>query len=60
MLLFPDGRLPSPRWRPAARVILVAWGLSILLNTLGPSDDKRYDLKLWMIPLRESATYPPA
>jgi hypothetical protein len=38
MLLFPDGRLPSPRWRPAARFILVAWGLSILLNTLGPSE----------------------
>jgi hypothetical protein len=38
MLLFPDGRLPSPRWRPAARFILVAWGLSILLNTLGPAE----------------------
>ena len=38
MLLFPDGRLPSPRWRPAARFILVAWGLSILLNALGPSE----------------------
>ena len=38
MLLFPDGRLPSPRWRPAARFILVAWGLSILLNMLGPSE----------------------
>jgi hypothetical protein len=38
MLLFPDGRLPSPRWRPAARFILVAWTLSILLNTLGPSE----------------------
>jgi hypothetical protein len=38
MLLFPDGRLPSPRWRPAARLILVAWGLSILLNTLGPAE----------------------
>jgi hypothetical protein len=23
LLLFPDGRLPSPRWRPAARFILV-------------------------------------
>ena len=35
MLLFPDGRLPSARWRPTARFILVAWGLSILLNALG-------------------------
>ena len=38
MLLFPDGRLPSARWRPTARFILVAWGLSILLNALGPSE----------------------
>jgi hypothetical protein len=38
LLLFPDGRLPSPRWRPAARFILVAWGVSILLNGLGPSE----------------------
>jgi hypothetical protein len=27
LLLFPDGRLPSPGWRPAARFILVAWGV---------------------------------
>jgi hypothetical protein len=30
LLLFPDGRLPSPRWRPAARFILVAWSVSSL------------------------------
>ena len=35
LLLFPDGRLPSPRWRPAARFILVAWGVSILLTGFG-------------------------
>jgi hypothetical protein len=38
LLLFPDGRLPSPRWRPAACFILVAWSLSILLNALAPSE----------------------
>jgi hypothetical protein len=38
LLLFPDGRLPSPRWRPAARFILVAWGASIVLNALGPGN----------------------
>jgi hypothetical protein len=38
VLSFPDGRLPSPRWRPAARFILVAWGVSILLNALGPAE----------------------
>ena len=41
LLLFPDGRLPSPRWRPAARFILVAWGASILLNPLAPTDGNR-------------------
>jgi hypothetical protein len=39
LLLFPDGRLPSPRWRPAARFILAAQGLSTLLNTQQPSED---------------------
>jgi hypothetical protein len=38
LLLFPDGRLPSPGWRPAARFILVAWGVSILLNALTPAE----------------------
>ncbi len=33
------GGCPPPRWRPVARFILVAWGLSILLNALGPSED---------------------
>jgi hypothetical protein len=38
LLLFPDGRLPSPRWRPAARFILMAWALAILLNALTPAE----------------------
>lgn len=29
-LLFPDGRLPSPRWRPIARAIVIATGLALL------------------------------
>jgi hypothetical protein len=41
LLLFPDGRLPSPGWRPAARFILVAWGVSILLNPLAPAEGNR-------------------
>ena len=38
LLLFPDGRLPSSRWRPAARFLGVAWGASIVLNALGPGN----------------------
>jgi hypothetical protein len=30
LLLFPDGRLPSPRWRPIAWTIVVAGGLSLI------------------------------
>ena len=38
LLLFPDGHLPSPRWRPTARFILAAQGLSTLLNALVPGE----------------------
>jgi hypothetical protein len=30
LLLFPDGRLPSPRWRPVAWTIVVAAGLTLV------------------------------
>jgi two-component system NarL family sensor kinase len=39
LLLFPDGRLPSPRWRPAASLIVGSWCLSIILNLSAPSED---------------------
>jgi signal transduction histidine kinase len=41
LLLLPDGRLPSPRWRPAAAMCLVAIVLLPLsrLLTPGPMDD---------------------
>jgi signal transduction histidine kinase len=35
LLLFPDGRLPSPRWRPVAwaiAVVTVAWSISFALE----------------------------
>ena len=39
LLLFPDGRLPSPRWRPVARLIVGSWCLSIIFNMLAPSEE---------------------
>jgi hypothetical protein len=41
LLLFPTGRLPSPRWRPVARLAGVALGVGIPALALapGPLDD---------------------
>ena len=36
LLLFPDGRLPSPRWRWAARAAGLGIGLAMLAYTLAP------------------------
>jgi hypothetical protein len=36
LLLFPDGRLPSPRWRPAALIFLGSWGLLALYFMFEP------------------------
>jgi hypothetical protein len=44
-LLFPDGRLPSPRWRPVARLIMGAWCFTITLNALAPSHDNPLGLQ---------------
>jgi DNA-binding CsgD family transcriptional regulator len=40
LLLLPDGRLPSPRWRPVAVIVLVAQVATIALWSLvsGPTD----------------------
>ena len=45
VLLFPDGRLPSPRWRPVASLIVGAWCLTITLNALAPSHDNPLGLQ---------------
>jgi hypothetical protein len=37
LLLFPDGRLPSPRWRPVALVLASSWSLVILYTAFEPS-----------------------
>lgn len=35
-LLFPDGKLPSPRWRPVVRTTLVALGVSLVVLAVVP------------------------
>ena len=42
LLLFPDGRLPSPRWRPAALVYVTSWGLLMLNGLVDPATHSIY------------------
>ena len=42
LLLFPDGRLPSPRWRPAALVYVTSWGLLMLNGLVDPATHTIY------------------
>jgi hypothetical protein len=36
LLLFPDGRLPSPRWRPVALALAISWTVLILDSAFAP------------------------
>jgi hypothetical protein len=42
LLLFPDGRLPSSRWRPAALAFVGSWGLVLLVGLFEPSHGTWY------------------
>jgi hypothetical protein len=56
VLLFPDGRLPSPRWRPVARLVVGSWCLSIVLNALAPSHNNPLGLQVLQQPVLKLLT----
>jgi hypothetical protein len=42
LLVFPDGRLPSARWRPAALAFVGSWGLLLLYGLFAPATEILY------------------
>jgi hypothetical protein len=42
LLVFPDGRLPSARWRPAALMFLESWTLLLLYGLFEPATETHY------------------
>jgi hypothetical protein len=42
LLVFPDGRLPSVRWRPAALMFLGSWTLLLLYGLFAPATETPY------------------
>jgi hypothetical protein len=45
LLLFPNGRLPSARWRPAALVFLGSWGLLLFYVLFEPATETFYGIE---------------
>ena len=60
LLLFPDGRLPSPRWRPAALVFVGSWGLVLLLALFEPATGTWYGLPHTKLLVIAALGYPAA
>jgi hypothetical protein len=46
LLLFPDGRLPSPRWRPVALVYVTSWVLLMLNAVVEPATGTMHGVRL--------------
>jgi hypothetical protein len=45
LLLFPNGRLPSARWRPAALAFLGSWGLLLFYVLFEPATETFYGIE---------------
>jgi hypothetical protein len=45
LLLFPDGRLPSPRWRPVAVVLAISWSAVLLNSAFAPLTTTIYGVR---------------
>jgi hypothetical protein len=46
LLLFPDGRLPSPGWRPVALALAISWSAVILSNAFAPGTTIQQGVRL--------------
>jgi hypothetical protein len=60
LLLFPNGRLPSARWRPAALVFLGSWGLLLFYVLFEPATEALYGIEKTNPLAIEALGYPAA
>ena len=58
LLVFPDGRLPSPRWRPVALVYVTSWVLLMLDAVVKPATGTRYGVRLTNPLAIQALSYP--
>ncbi|MGQ0775998.1 MAG: histidine kinase [Pseudonocardiales bacterium] len=55
ILLFPDGALPSPRWRPVAWIIVAGTAITAVAFAVGALDHPRTFLSVYETPLTPRA-----